>query len=196
MTQWVLCFWLVSSDPGVGSYRRPLSVTDDMEPSRTQRSRKSRCWLPAEARLAKAPNWLRSLQSLHRQRQDAKNAFSLPKLPSNSVTNGFHLLEEGPASDDGFNRIVLPPLCSQASPAGAAWVSPSAGTSWLLPTFPSLQRKEIYRQAREQRQLSAKVGRLPPINTTPPPSSTHSQSLSAPPPRSPRGISLFLPTTA
>lgn len=180
---WILCFWLVST---------PDKVHTEMEPSRTlvDRDRKVR-WpsLPAEA-----PTWLRSL-SIHRHHRPAvdKSAFVLPKLmPSHSI--GFHPLEECSSSEsnnnDGIHRIVLPPLMIRSpSPVAVGWVSPcDKSGSWLLP---AVSRKEVYRQVREQRQLSAKVARLPPLITTPPPptlSGSHSLSSSAPPPRSPRGF--------
>ena len=184
MTQWLLCFWLTVYDRGVAGSCRS---TEHMEQSRSRNSRKGR-WLPAaETRLAsRAPNWLRSW-SLSRQ---DKNNFVLPKLPNCNSMSPEEIFQ-APVSDDAFSRIVLPPLGCRSIADGAGLVVSQSADSWLLPSFPSVQRKEIYRQAREQRQLSAKVGRLPPINTTPPPPpiSTHSQS--APPPRSPRGFSYF-----
>lgn len=197
MTQWVLCFWLVSCAPGVGSCRHRSAVSStDMEQSTTQPSGRKSRWptRPADARMTKTPTWLRSL-SLHRQ--EPSNGFVLPKLPGK---NGFHLLEEWPSSEsnnnDGLKRVVLPPLSLRSpSPAGGSgWISPDKVGSWLLPSFPSAGRQEAYRK--ESRQLSAKQGRLPPLRSSSPPDSTssssysvlpHVTSSSAPPPRSPRG---------
>lgn len=193
MTDWLLCvYWLVCTSPG----DRNCPLLSKMEPFKTRaEDRNGRSSRP------KPPTWFRSL-SLNRRRPEPKNAFVLPKLPCYSVTHGFihqHEDSEDYNNDGSQQRIFLPPLHSRAEVADVRWnLSPDKQASWLLPT---VHRKEVYRQAREQRQLSAKVGRLPPLQTatTPPPGSSvpaHSLSLSAPPPRSPRGkifcILLFL----
>jgi hypothetical protein len=106
--------------------------------------------------------------------------------------NHFHQPEEE-SSDVQTGQVHLPPLCFSS---GSSSTDDKTRSSWLLPTFPAFHRKEVYHRqaaARERRQLSAKLARLPPITTTTSSSSSSTsppptvQSSSAPPPRSPRG---------
>lgn len=195
MTQ-LSSFWLVSLTPGVIISR--LVCIDEMhnqsEKRRPGDGKKSLRWpsLPDEVLLSKTPKWLKSLSFHHRHSPPVSSAssFVLPKLPGSD--NHFHQPEEEASSDVQTGQVHLPPLCFSS---GSSSTDDKARSSWLLPTFPAFHRKEVYHRqaaARERRQLSAKLARLPPITTTSSSSSSTSppptvQSSSAPPPRSPRG---------
>jgi hypothetical protein len=193
MTQ-LSSFWLVSLTPGVIISR--LVCIDEMQNQSEKRrpgdGKKSLRWpsLPDEVLLSKTPKWLKSLSFHHRHNSPVSSAsFVLPKLPGSD--NHFHQPEEE-SSDVQTGQVHLPPLCFSS---GSTGLDDKARSSWLLPTFPAFHRKEVYHRqaaARERRQLSAKLARLPPITTTTSSSSSTSpqptvQSSSAPPPRSPRG---------
>lgn len=192
-------FWLVSLTPGV-IISQLFCIGDKMNDQSEKRiarpadGRKSLRWpsLPDEVLFSKTPKWLKSLSLHHQQRKSpvSNPTFVLPKLPGSD--HNFHQPEE--ESSDVHSQVHLPPLCTFSSGATGMSSNDKAKSSWLLPTFPAFHRKEVYhRQAaareHQRRQLSAKVGRLPPIRTgsssTSPPLTV--QSSSAPPPRSPRG---------
>ena len=198
MTQ-LSSFWLVSLTPGV-IISRLFCIDEKMEnqseKTRPGDGRKSLRWpsLPDEVLLYKTPKWLKSLSFHHRRSPVSSADFVLPKLPG---SDGHCHRPEG-ESGDVHSQVHLPPLCFSSGFSNGS--DGKARSSWLLPTFPAFHRKEVYhRQAaareHQRRQLSAKVGRLPPIGTSsssasPPPAV---QSSSAPPPRSPRGS--FIQTT-
>ena len=163
-------------------------------------------WSTVDSRLLKTPGWLRSL-TLHHQRYENRDSSKLPKLngsddgdedcsgetsetENNNNNNEVTRRSNAAQRFAKLSRIVLPPLASnETRPATDS--SLSASGSWLLPIIPSVQRREAYKQIREQRnkQFSAQTSRLPPIPCS---SSPTGPSLSAPLPSNKGTNSIFI----